>query len=200
MSQIIDAYIEDSQEFAKPVLNYIRYQVHRICPVSEEIKWNFPSFLYKGKILCFMASFKDHCAFGFWLADSMSDPHNLFIKSGENKAMGQFGKLTSINQLPASEVFEAYLREAVTLQESGVKLKRTVTGDKKNLILSEEFAQALEQSAEAKNFFNRLSYSNQKEYVEWIDEAKTEMTKFKRISTSIEWLTEGKDRNWKYKK
>lgn len=195
----IDLYIEKSAEFAQPILSHLRTLIHKACPdVEEKIKWNFPAFEYKKTILCSMASFKQHCAFGFWLGTKMDDPEGILNQIGES-AMGQFGRIRSFEDLPSDDILIRYILHAMELTDSGVRLtKKDITGEKKDLILPVEFEEALSMNDKAKATFDTFSYSNKKEYIMWISEAKTETTRLKRIETSIEWLSEGKVRNWKY--
>ncbi len=195
----IDAYIEKSATFAKPILQHIRALVHQACPdATETIKWGMPFFEYKG-IICNMAAFKNHCSLGFFKAGLMKSAAEL--QANNSEAMGHLGKITSLQDLPSDEVLTGYIREAATLNETGVK-KATPkkTAEKKELVIPKEVTEALESNAEAKNTFNNFPYSHKKEYVEWITEAKTEATRTKRIATMLEWLEEGKSRNWKYER
>lgn len=193
----IDAYIAKSREFAQPILTHIRKLVHQACPeVAETIKWGFPHFEYKG-ILCSMAAFKNHCAFGFWKGSLMSDPHKIMAK-GENTAMGQFGRITDTSELPADDVLIAYIKEAAKLNADGVKLPAKPKKPKQELIIPSYFLEAMRKNEQALATFEGFSYSNKKEYVEWITEAKTESTRKKRLDTAVQWLAEGKVRNWKY--
>lgn len=196
----VDKYISQSADFAKPILNYIRATVHKACPEAEEtIKWGFPHFDYKG-ILCSMAAFKQHCAFTFWKASLMNDPEKILDVNREN-AMGHFGKIVSVKNLPFEKIFIKYIKEAALLNDAGIKFpQKPKLKEKKALAVPDYFKKELKKSKKAFETFNRFSYSNQKEYIEWITEAKTEETKKKRITTALEWLAEGKVRNWKYVK
>jgi uncharacterized protein YdeI (YjbR/CyaY-like superfamily) len=196
-----DAYINKSQDFAKPVLKHLRVIVHRACPdVEESIKWSFPNFNYKGAILCSMASFKQHCTFGFWNASLMKDREGLFNKEGHN-AMGQFDRITSVKDLPADKILIAYIKEAVKLIDDGVKKPaKPKSAVQKTLETPADLLAALDKNEKAKTTFDAFSSSNKKEYVEWITEAKTDATRAKRLATTIEWLSEGKRRNWKYER
>jgi uncharacterized protein YdeI (YjbR/CyaY-like superfamily) len=195
----IDAYIAQSADFAPPVLKHLRELVHRACPTVEEtMKWSFPHFDYKG-MMCSMASFKQHCAFGFWKASLMKDPQKLLTQSRE--AMGQMGQIKSLADLPPDDVLIAYIKEAARLNEENIKLPaKTKATKKKDLIVPDDVSQALKENQRASETFENFSYSNKKEYVEWIKEAKTEATRNKRLATAIEWMNEGKSKNWKYEK
>lgn len=197
----VDTYIDKSQEFAQPILTHLRALVHKACPeVEEKIKWSFPNFDYKNSILCSMASFKEHCAFGFWLGGIMEDPDGILSKGGET-AMGQLGKIRSLNDLPSDEIMIRYIHQAMDLIDKGVKIPKKPTAEKKKELKIPEILQdALNKNDKARLTFDQFSYSNKKEYAEWIIEAKTETTKLKRLETTLEWLEEGKVRNWKYLK
>ncbi len=193
-----DTYIAQAPAFAQPILSHLRDLVHRAVPDAEEIiKWRAPHFDCKGP-LCNMAAFKQHCAFGFWKAKLMEDPQGLL---GENAgtAMGQFGRITSLADLPPDEVIIAYLHQAATLNEAGLKVAKKPV-DRTNLVVPQELLDALAQHPAAMAVFEAFSYTHKKDYAEWISEAKTEATKQKRIETAIEQLAEGKTRHWKYQK
>jgi uncharacterized protein YdeI (YjbR/CyaY-like superfamily) len=191
----VDAYIESAADFAKPILNHLRRLVHKVCPEVEETwKWSFPHFIYKG-MFCHMAAFKKHCAFGFWhksARDTIEDN-----KSGD--AMGQLGKITSLADLPRDAVLTRYLKHAMKLNEAGIKspIKRATP---KPLKIPDNVKAALQTNPLARANFKKLSPSHQREYVEWIAEAKREETVNKRLTTMLQWLAEGKSRNWKYEK
>ena len=193
----VDAYIAKSAEFARPILKELRAIVHEGCPeVEETIKWRVPTFMYKG-MLCGMAGFKQHCAMGFWKGKLIIDPK-------ENKsleAMGQFGRITSVKDLPPRKVLIAYVKMAVELNEKGVKPVRTEPkSEKKELVVPSYFTAVLKKNKKAQAAFDDFSYSHKKEYLEWITDAKTEGTRQRRIATALEWIAEGKSRNWKYEK
>jgi uncharacterized protein YdeI (YjbR/CyaY-like superfamily) len=193
----VDAYIARSAEFARPILTRLREVVHEACPVVEEtMKWSFPHFQYKG-ILCSMAGFKEHCAFGFWKGP-------LIVEKGDSeveKAMGQFGRLTRLSDLPSKKVLVGYIKEAMKLNEDGVKSPtRTKPKEKspRELIIPADLANALQTNSAASATFEKFSPSNRREYVDWITEAETQATRTRRLEQAIEWMAEGKPRNWKY--
>ena len=192
----VEAYIDKSRDFAKPILKHIRKLVHEACPETiETMKWSLPHFDYKG-MLCSMAAFKEHCAFGFWkqsLLEQSAFP-------AEKTAMGSFGRITSVKDLPDDKTMKKFIAEAVKLNDDGVKIARTVSKEKKKLVVPDILLEALASNDSAAETFNNFPYSKKKEYVEWITEAKTDATRDKRLGTTIEWLAEGKARNWKYEK
>ena len=194
----VDKYIANAAEFAKPILWHLRELVHKACPeVEEKIKWSFPHFDYKG-MMCSMASFKQHCAFSFWKAALMKDK-KLIVNAKSETAMGHLGRITSLKDLPTDKVMISYIKEAKKLNDDGAKLPaKPFIQEKKELVVPDYFLKALKQNKTALKTFEDFSPSHKKEYVEWITEAKTEATKIKRLSTTIEWLSEGKSRNWRY--
>lgn len=195
----IDLYISRSADFARPVLDHIRVLVHKNCPdVQETIKWSFPHFDYAGGILCSMAAFKQHCSFGFWLGSVMSDPHQILSPVGERSGMGHFGQMRSLDDLPSDKILGQYIKEAMKLLEKGVKLPKKEKTTAVDITTPPELVSALKKSKKAMMTFERFSPSHKKEYIQWITEAKTEATREKRVLTTIEWLEEGKIRNWKY--
>lgn len=197
----IDAYIAKSASFAKPVLNHLREVIHKACPeVEETIKWGFPHFVYRDEILCSMASFKNHCAFGFWKASVMKDPDGLLSAVGKT-SMGHFGQLKSEDDLPSDKTLTSYIKEAMKLNEAGVKARpKTAPPAKKELIIPDYFMKALSKNKKARATFDGFSYTNKKDYVEWVTGAKNDETRDQRMATSVEWMSEGKIRNWKYVK
>ena len=191
----VDAYIEKSKDFAKPILRHVRSLVHETCPdVKETLKWSMPSFEYKG-ILCGFASFKEHCTFGFWKQTLMESD----AFSETKTAMGSFGKLTSLEDLPSDAMMKKLIKQAMKLNDDGVKVTKP-KHDKKEVVIPEVLLEALARNEKAAETFNNFPPSCRREYAEWIAEAKTDATRDKRLATTIEWLTEGKRRNWKYEK
>ncbi|MEY2830011.1 MAG: hypothetical protein RIQ33_1869 [Bacteroidota bacterium] len=194
----IDDYIKRAQPFAQPILKQLRAIVHKACPdVVETIKWGFPVFEYKG-LLCGFASFKAHCSFNLWKYKLVEDKHGL-IEKGERDGMGIFGKIYSLKDLPSEKIMMDYLKQAIELNEKGIKLPAPAR-NKINppLIIPNEFKDALDRNKFAKIAFENFSYSHKKEYVEYITEAKQEKTRLSRIEKSIEKLAENKSHNWKY--
>ena len=193
----IDTYILKSADFAIPILTHLRELVHLACPdVAETIKWSFPVFEYKG-ILCKMAAFMQHCACGFWKACLMKDK-SLVKQAARETAMGHLGKIQSLKDLPPDKVLIQLIKEAAKLNDSGIKVAKKSATESKALLVPPYFKKALNANPLALKTFTNFSYSKQKEYVEWITDAKTDVTREKRIVTAIEWLAEGKVRNWKY--
>jgi uncharacterized protein YdeI (YjbR/CyaY-like superfamily) len=193
----IDAYIAKSQPFAQPILKHIRQLVHKACPDTEEtMKWSFPHFDYKGAMMCSMAAFKQHAVFSFWKGSIMKDPDKVL---NSKDAMGHFGKITSLKDLPPDKVIIKYIKEAKRLNDEGINIKAKPT-EKKVLVIPGYFTKELKKHKKAFKTFEEFSYSHKKEYVEWITEAKTEETRTRRMNTAIEWLSEGKGKNWKYEK
>lgn len=194
----IDAYIAKSAEFAQPILTYLREVVHEGCPdVVETIKWGMPHFEHRG-IMCGMASFKEHCAFGFWKGSLVVDPKE--IKSVD--AMGQFGRITSLKQLPPKKTLVGYVKKAAELNDAGIKNPARVKPrtEKKELTVPDYFTAAVKKNKKALATFDGFPYSKKKDYVEWVTEAKTDETRDRRLKTAVEWMAEGKGRNWKYEK
>ncbi|MFM7023789.1 MAG: YdeI/OmpD-associated family protein [Flavobacteriales bacterium] len=198
----IDQYILKSQDFAQPILNHLRDLVHAVCPdVEEKMKWSFPHFDYKGEMMCSMAGFKHHCAFGFWKASLMKDKHKVMFIHGEGDAMGHFGKITSVKDLPKDKILLEYIREAMLLTDKGVKVVKPKKEAKpETLDIPDYFMKALKKNLAALEIFENFSFSKKKEYVNWVTGAKTEKTRSERMATSVQWLSEGKIRDWKYLK
>lgn len=195
----IDAYITKSADFAKPILKHLRELIHNACPdVEEKIKWGHPHFDYKGQ-MCGMAAFKQHCAFGFWKASLMNLDKD--FGKGLMDAMGQMGRITSLKDLPSDKKLTAHVKEAMKLNDEGIKLPaKPRSTEKKELIVPDYFIKELNKNKKAKQVFDNFAYSHRKEYVQWITEAKTEDTRNRRMETALEWIAEGKGRNWKYEK
>ncbi len=196
----IDLYISKSADFAKPILNHLRELIYLTCPdVVETTKWGFPHFDYKGP-MCSMAAFKQHCAFGFWKASLMKDK-SLVANAESESSMGHYGKITSLKDLPSDKKIITHIKEAMMLNEKGIKLpSRKITTVKKEVVIPVYFLKKLKKNKKAFTTFESFSPSHKHEYVEWIIEAKTDETKKRRMETAIEWMSEGKSRNWKYMK
>lgn len=197
----IDEYIDKAAPFAQPILRHIRALVHKTCPdVEEKIKWGMPHFDYKGEMMCSMASFKQHAVAGFWKAALMEDKILLQNAKAET-AMGHLGRITSLKDLPPDKTFCKWIKEAMILNEKGIKLPaKNNTNLKPNLELPDYFTQALAKDKKAQKVFESFSYSHKKEYLEWITSAKTELTRHKRLAAAIEMMAASKHLNWKYDK
>lgn len=190
----VDAYIADAAEFARPILTALRETVHRTCPgVEETMKWSHPHFMYHG-MLCGMAAFKAHCTFGFWKG-------TLIVGPGRGPdAMGQFGRISDPAQLPTQRVLSGYLKKAMQLNETGVRLPRAKATPKPPLAVPADLRRGLQGNRKARESFAGFSPTKRRDYIEWITEAKTDATRARRLETALAWLAEGKSRNWKYEK
>ena len=198
----IDIYITKAQPFAGPILEHLRDLVHKACPEAEEnIKWGMPSFEHKG-LMCSMAAFKKHCAFIFNKGKLLNDPDGyLGDRANEGgEAMGQLGRITSIEDLPPDKVMFDFVKQAKNLNEEGAKTPKAKPKEKKELVVPDYLMAALKSRPKTNKAFEGFSPSQKREYVEWLEEAKTEPTREKRLATALEWISEGKPRNWKYLK
>jgi|SRR5579859_342411 len=197
----VDAYIAKSAEFAKPILTHLRALVHKGCPqVIETIKWGFPNFDYKG-VFCSMAGFKAHCSFSFWKYSLMNDPKGILSARNQGGSMGNFDRITSLKDLPSDKTLLDLIKQAVALNDMGVKRKVKVTPKgSKTIDTPDYFAKALKKNKAAGEIFENFPYSHRKEYIQWFEEAKAAETRSKRIAQAIEWISEGKGRNWKYER
>ena len=182
----VDAYIAKSADFAKPILEYLREAVHAGCPeVQEEIKWSVPAFEYKGP-LAGMAAFKAHCMFGFW-------------KSGL-VGMQRLERITSLDDVPKKTELVALVKKAAKLNDEGVKVERKRSAPKPLPKTPRDLSAALAKNKKAKVAFDQFPPSHKREYIEWITGAKAEETRRRRLEQAIEWIAEGKSRNWKYER
>ncbi len=199
-NKAVDAYIAKSAPFAQPILKHLRSLVHEACPATEEkIKWGFPHFDYHGEMLCSMAAFKQHCAFGFWKAALMKEV-SLMDNARQETAMGHLGKISSLKDLPADRKLKSWIREAMKLNETGQKLARPKPAPAKEIPVPEDVQTALNKNRKALAHFEKFPPSHRKEYLQWITEAKTAPTRERRLAQMLEWVAEGKGRNWKYQK
>jgi len=191
----VDAYIESAAPFAQPILTHLREVVHAACPqVEETLKWRSPSFEYRG-LLCGMAAFKQHCVFGFW-------KHELVTGKADraDEAMGSFGPIPSVKDLPARKLLTGYVKKAMELNDQGIRAPRNKTVPKGPLRVPEDLAAALKKNAKARATFQGFSPSHRREYVEWIVDAKREETRKRRLATAVEWMAEGKTQSWRYER
>jgi uncharacterized protein YdeI (YjbR/CyaY-like superfamily) len=199
----IDAYIAKSRPFAQPILKHIRKLVHKACPaVVETIKWSRPFFEYKSAILGNMSAFKEHCSFGFWGQEISAVLRD--AKVLQSGAMGSLGRLTRVEDLPADKHMLGLLSQAVAFVDSGkytspiAARHRVVKAPVPAVEAPPEFTRALKANKKASTAFAAFSPSCKREYIEWVADAKRAETRDKRIATAIDWISEGKQRNWKY--
>lgn len=193
----IDTYIEQAAEFAQPILRELRVRVHAASPeIEEAIKWGAPAFLYRSKLLGVMAAFKQHAAFNLWQGAKVVD-----TDTAAREGMGQFGRLKRLQDLPGKREMTAWLRKAMALIDAGEsKGSNRSTTPRPTLIAPDDLLQALAEAPAAHAQFDTFSASKQRDYIEWILEAKRPETRAKRIAQSVEWIAEGKSRNWKYER
>jgi uncharacterized protein YdeI (YjbR/CyaY-like superfamily) len=198
----VDAYCAKVQPFAQPILAHLRDLIHKACPeVEETIKWSRPFFQYRGAILCNMSAFKVHCSFGFWGEEIGAVLREAAVlKEG---GMGSLGRITSVADLPSDKQMLGWIRQAAAFVDSGqytspIAARHKVVKKKPSLDTPVEFKAALRRNKKAAAVFATFSPSCKREYVEWITEAKRQETRDKRIATAVEWIAEGKQRNWKY--
>lgn len=190
-----DAYIAKAQPFARPILTHLRKVVHAAVPeVEENWKWSNPAFDYKG-IFCSMAAFKQHCIFGFW-------KHQLLIDRGviapDDTTLGHRGKITSVDDLPSEKELIKILKAAAELNDRGIKAERPKTAPKPPVKVPAYLRSALQKNQKAAATFEGFSPSHKREYVEWLTEAKSVDTRSRRLAQAVEWMSQGKPRNWKY--
>ena len=189
----VDAYIAKSADFAQPVLKYLRELVHEACPEADEmLKWSMPFFDYHGS-LCHFAAFKQHCAFGFWKGKLLFES-----EARHDEAMGHFGRITSIKDLPSKKILMSYVKQAMKLNEAGIKIAKPKAASKPPASAPSDLLAALKKNKKALATFEAFSPSAKREYVDWITEAKREDTRAKRLAQAVVWMAEGKQRNWKY--
>lgn len=191
----VDAYIEAAVPFARPILRHVRKLVHQACPEAQEtMKWSMPHFDYHG-IMVGMAAFKEHCSVGFWKGELVLDK-----RAGSDGGMGHFGKIKSLKDLPSDKEFLEYVRKAAALNKQGIKKPADLKprSARRELTIPEYFQVALRKNKKASTTFEGFSYTNKKDYVDWLAEAKRDETRSQRLQTTISWLAEGKVRNWKY--
>jgi uncharacterized protein YdeI (YjbR/CyaY-like superfamily) len=193
----IDAYIQRSAPFARPILDSLRETVHATCTdVEETLKWGVPHFMYGGAILCAMAAFRQHATFGFWKAPLLEG----LPKTGvDPAAMGQFGRLTALRDLPSRAVLQKLLRQAMKLNQTGARVtSRRRDQSRPEPAVPDDLGRALAGNDRARATFEAFPPSQRREYIEWISEAKQAATRQRRLTQTLDWLAEGKRRNWKY--
>jgi uncharacterized protein YdeI (YjbR/CyaY-like superfamily) len=191
----IDDYIAKAQPFAQEILTHVRNRVHVALPdVQEDIKWRMPAYLVGGKLVLITAAFKEHTALNFWRGQELESRHDTV------GAMGQFGKIRLLGELPPDAELDRLIREAAQLAQAGPSPRKPKHEPRPAAEIHPEFAAAIEGAPTAKATFDSFPPGQRREYVDWIAEAKQDATRQKRIATAIEWLSEGKRRNWKYEK
>jgi uncharacterized protein YdeI (YjbR/CyaY-like superfamily) len=192
----VDAYIAKTKPFAQPILKRIRQAVHAGCPdVTETIKWSVPAFEYKGP-MCGMAAFKAHCLMGFWkgtLVKSMP-------KDKVTQAGGGWGRFESVDDLPDLKLITRMVKEAAALNDAGIKVPRVAKVPKKPLKAPPYMLAAIKKNKKAHAAYEGFSPSAQRDYVEWIIGAKSDDTRARRLATAVDWIADGKKRNWKYER
>jgi uncharacterized protein YdeI (YjbR/CyaY-like superfamily) len=189
----IDAYIAKSADFAKPILIRLREIVHESCPDCEEtLKWGHPTFMYGGAILCGMVAFKQRCGLHFWKG-ALINPNR-----AQDAQWAKLEQLVRISDIPPKKTLAGYIKAGMALNDAGINVPKAPVKAKKDLIVPDAFMAAMKKSKKALATFDAFSPSHKREYVEWITDAKGEDTRARRIAQAVEWMAEGKPRNWKY--
>jgi uncharacterized protein YdeI (YjbR/CyaY-like superfamily) len=193
----VDAYIAEAPAYSRPILEKLRDSFHAGCPeIEERLKWGMPSFEYKG-LLGGMAAFKQHVTFGFWKSKLMEDFHR--VASGDPRGGMMGARVEKPGDLPAKKTLIAYVKEAKRLNDDGIKEPRAPRPKAPlRVVVPADLKQALGRNKKAQAAFDAFPPSCRREYVEWITEAKRAETRVKRLATTVEWLAQGKRRNWKY--
>ena len=194
----IDGYIEKARPFARPILEHLRRLVHAAVPdTGEAIKWGMPHFTYKGKNVAGMAAFKAHCAFMIHGEGRQGEG-----VANDSAGMGSFGRIASLDDLPSDKDLQAKLKTAMERIDAGGRAvnRAASPAPKAEIPVPQDLAAVLRDTPAAKATFDRLTPSQRREYLEWITGAKRDETRAKRVATALEWLAEGKRRNWKYEK
>jgi uncharacterized protein YdeI (YjbR/CyaY-like superfamily) len=197
----VDAYIAKAKPFAQPILTHLRESFHRAAPeVEEAIKWSMPFFVMNGVILGNMAGFKEHCSLGLW-GGAMSE--NLKAAGiDSNAGMGKFGRIAGLKDLPPKKQLDDLIREAARLIVDGERTQSIERPTQKKaaraVVVPDELAMALKKNKSAAMHFEAMTATCRREYAEWIGEAKQKATRDRRVTQAVEWIAEGKKRNWKY--
>lgn len=198
-SREVDLYIEKSAPFAQPILRKLRTLFHKAdARIEEKLKWGVPSFEYKG-IVGGVAAFKKHVAWGLWKGSLLKAPAGAIQRDASSHMSG--GSPRTLAELPDDAVLIDLIQQAVDLNDRGVKLsKRSNPTKKPPLKTPPDLAAALKKNPKARATYEAFSPSHKREYVEWITEAKQDATRARRLAQAVEWLAEGKSRNWKYER
>lgn len=196
----VEEYIATSEDFAKPILKHLQQIIHETCSdVEEDIKWGTPHYGYKGDHLCMMGGFKNHCSFSLYKAEFMKDKAiQDSVKAG--KKFGFMDKIKSVADLPSKNILVAYIKEAMAINEKGIKKVMPKSDKPKVIETPDYFTKELSKNTKAKTVFESKSPSFRKNYLIWITDAKTDDTRQKRIEQSLEWIAEGKGRFWQSEK
>jgi uncharacterized protein YdeI (YjbR/CyaY-like superfamily) len=200
LNKKVTEYISNSGDFAQEIMEHLRQIIHESCPDAEEdIKWGTPHYSYKGDHLCMMAGFKNHCSFSLYKAEFMKD-NEIILSVKAGKKFGYMDKLKSISDLPSKKILISLIKEAMTINEKGIKKEKPVSDKPKVIETPDYLTQKLSTDPKAKEIFENKSNSFRKEYIVWISDAKTDETRQKRLDEAMEWIAEGKSRFWKSKK
>lgn len=192
----VDAYIAAAQPFAQPLLSHIRATMHRHCAdMVETIKWGFPVFTYKGTIVATLAAFKAHASLGFWYGEMVTGD-----TGHDGPGMGSFGRLTVIADIPDDAALCSMIVKSMALVDTGAKPahKQKPSAPKPEAQVPPALAAALSAHQKAQAVWDAFAPGQRREYCAWIDEAKRDETRNRRVGEAVAWIADGKSRNWKY--
>ncbi len=168
-------------------------------PLEETIKWGAPCYVYKGTNLIGLAGFKNHCAIWFHKGSLIDDKHDAFKNAQPDKTKFlrqlRFRESENIN-VP---LLKEYINEAIKIEEQQ-EAPKVKSKTNKEFELAQELKDIFKNEVEFQNAFKKLSQYNQREYSNYINEAKRESTKERRLIKIKPLIMEGKSLHDKYKK
>ena len=198
----VDAYIARAPDFARPILSHVRAAMHAALPdVQEDMKWSRPHFLLDGRIFAGMSAFRAHCALGFWyggkpVAEAAATP--------AEQAMGQFGRIASLADLPKATALRKLIKEAAQATRDQRKTPAAEPPaprpKRETLATPDDLAAALRGRPEAQSAWDGFAPGHRRDYIEWITEAKRAETRARRLEEAVGWIAEGRHRHWKYER
>jgi uncharacterized protein YdeI (YjbR/CyaY-like superfamily) len=200
LTPAFDAYHDQAAPFARPIFAHVRMLLHVTCPaLVEDMKWSIPHFDYHGAMMCAFTAYAAHCSLSFFKEPLMADPR--FQGNADLPAAKRFmGKITTLADLPSDADLIGFIQNAMALNEQGIKLPPRPAAAPKVIAMPDAFAAALAAHPAAKAVFDAGSDSYRKDYLVWINDAKTDATRQKRIGEAVGWIADGKRRFWKYDK
>ena len=164
--------------------------------LTEEIKWGSPAYTCEGKLVLSIGGFKNFFTMWFHQGVFLSDPAHVLVNAGEGRTRGlRQWRFTSLAEIKPALV-KKYIKEAIANAKAGKEIRPE---RKAAIETPEELATAFKKDKALKAAFNQLTPGRQREYLEYVGEAKTEATRLRRVEKVVPMILRGVGLNDRYK-
>lgn len=193
--QSVEDYLDGHVEW-RPLLERLRVIMNE-CEVEETVKWGQPCYTHEGKNVAGIGAFKEFVSVWFFQGALLRDEHGVLVNAqeGRTRAMRQW-RFQAVEEIDET-LLRAYVDESIENQRQGKAIKAE---RKKPVEVPDELAGALAEDREAGERFDALTPGKQREYTEYIAQAKLAETRVRRLEKILPMIRAGHGLNDRYKK